>query len=259
MGHERLGALPKTQRWRDVVHRLPVAAESQANTTRLAATTLQNVRDRYSNMAQEEGVLRSFKFLLGVAVAARGNTQRASVSNELGISLPEEPTPVELTKALQRWIIKGDPGSERTVLASKAAADALAIYQQQPAQTQEAMFSDTPWDAWRSAGTGAGFCELSRHFFARLTERYLRYYLDREASASVNSASALDQLRDNLHSSIDEVSKHAFETAKITQSFAAGWFNRHATETVPDEATVRGFLSHALEKIREELRREAQP
>jgi len=26
---------------------------------------------------------------------------------------------------------------------------------------------------------------------------------------------------------MDEVSRHAFETAKITQSFAAGWYHKH--------------------------------
>lgn len=58
---------------------------------------------------------------------------------------------------------------------------------------------------------------------------------------------------------VDDVSRHAFETAKIMQSFAAGWFNKHAKEGLPTNASMRGFLRLALGKLREELRREGQP
>jgi len=60
------------------------------------------------------------------------------------------------------------------------------------------------------------------------------------------------QIRDQ----IDAVSKHAFETARITQSFAAGWYNRHAREGVPTDEEITGFLAIAFGKLREDLRRE---
>ena len=51
--------------------------------------------------------------------------------------------------------------------------------------------------------------------------------------------------------------KFAFETSRITQSFAAGWFNRYARERAPTKAELEGFLSVAFGKMREELMREA--
>lgn len=59
-----------------------------------------------------------------------------------------------------------------------------------------------------------------------------------------------------LSSHIDDVSRHAFETAKITQSFAAVWFNKHLKTGLPDDEAKAAFLSLAFGKIRDELRRE---
>ncbi len=55
---------------------------------------------------------------------------------------------------------------------------------------------------------------------------------------------------------IDVTSRHAFETARITQSFAAGWFNKYANKTLPADEDINNFLRIAFGKLREELWRE---
>jgi hypothetical protein len=45
---------------------------------------------------------------------------------------------------------------------------------------------------------------------------------------------------------------------QITQSFAAGWFNAHARDKLPDNKEVEGFLAIAFGKLRDELRREGE-
>ena len=54
-----------------------------------------------------------------------------------------------------------------------------------------------------------------------------------------------------------QITEHAFEISKIMQSFAAGWFNKHALDTAPSEASVTDFLNISFGKVREELRLEA--
>jgi hypothetical protein len=109
---------------------------------------------------------------------------------------------------------------------------------------------------WGRASNGAGFCELSRLFFAKFTERYLNYFLEREASAALPTIEDRQRFREQLRQHVDQVSQHAFEKAKITQSFAAGWYNRHARRGRPSRLEVERFLSIAFGKIREELLRE---
>jgi len=84
----------------------------------------------------------------------------------------------------------------------------------------------------------------------------LNYFLDREASAVSTSIEQRDLFQNQIRNQIDAVSRHAFETAKIAQSFAAGWYNRHAKDTVPTDDEIGGFLAIAFGKLREDLRRE---
>jgi hypothetical protein len=106
---------------------------------------------------------------------------------------------------------------------------------------------------WRDAGTAAGFCEISRLFFARLTERYLRYFLERAGSEVVWQAESKDAFQQRLSTHLDRVSTLAFETSKITQSFAAGWFNRRLNERKFEKRHAKDFLRVAFAKLREEL------
>jgi hypothetical protein len=45
--------------------------------------------------------------------------------------------------------------------------------------------------------------------------------------------------------------------AKLTQSFAAGWYNKYAVNSLPDNKQVEAFLRMSFGKLREEFRREA--
>ena len=121
------------------------------------------------------------------------------------------------------------------------------------------LFAD-PDDAreiWRRADNGAGFCEVSRLFFSKFTERYLNFFLEREASASTASVSDRDRLATQLREHVDDVSNFAFETSRITQSFAAGCSTTMLATDIPPKEESRGFLSVAFGKMREELRRES--
>jgi hypothetical protein len=144
-------------------------------------------------------------------------------------------------------------------LAKSAVGDAIAAwYTKQRTQQELFVSSQESSTLWNRASTGTGFCELARLFFARFTERYLNYFLERAASDQTRSIGERDGLTSRLSSHIDRVSQHAFETARITQSFAAGWFNRHANTPGFTEADVHGFLAIAFGKLRDELLRESQ-
>ena len=114
-------------------------------------------------------------------------------------------------------------------------------------------FAKEPYEAWRGTATGSGFCRLARLFFAALTERYLNYFLEREASAALPTLHGRDSFKAALHEHLEDVSNHAFETARITESFAAGWFVKHTEAGTPSPEEVRGFLSLAFGKMQEEL------
>jgi hypothetical protein len=84
----------------------------------------------------------------------------------------------------------------------------------------------------------------------------LKYFLEREASASMTSITDRNRFGTQIRSHIENISNHAFETSKITQSFAAGWFNKNVKDSIPSDEKIKGFLIYAFEKMRDELLRE---
>ena len=257
MGHERVGALPHTKRWRDVVAQLAESSGSREDVAAIANATLQNVTAQFRKIHSDDGVVAAFQFLVALTKSASleglGGT---SFSPE--IDLAERPSTLRLIGQLRSWVEAQEGSREYADIATKASADAISLWSAQQSM-QASLFTSSvdSQDIWQRADNGAGFCEVSRLFFSRFTERYLNYFLEREASASIASISERDRLASQLRDHIDGVSKFAFETSRITQSFAAGWFNNHARDKYPSKDESRGFLSVAFGKMREELTREA--
>jgi hypothetical protein len=250
MGHERTGALPKTEPWRRVVQRIAAFDGNEQQTRQIANDTLDNVRDRFAAIQRDPNVQTAFKFLTEIGASAAG-------LRETSIELPENPTPFAVAKALDDELRVHRGSAEYGALAKAAATDAIAYWYAENAN-QPSLFGTAEQNSaiWREAATAEGFCEIARLFFAKFTERYLNYFLEREASAACRTMEQRDLLQKQLRDQIDNISRHAFETAKIAQSFAAGWYNRHAKSKTPTEEEINSFLAYAFGKLREDLRRE---
>jgi hypothetical protein len=260
MGHERVSSLPrKSQKWVELVKKMGSMYSDDISVGAIAAQTLQNLRRQYEGLSRDEAVKTIFNFLVIFSRASRFDDPVRELRDS-GVPFPDEPTLLSIVKVLRDHLPADDATSEYGQLAFAAAADALGQWYKDNATKQLPLFRPTSefLESWNRLGSGSGFCELARLFFGRLTERYLNYFLDRAASASFPSIQQRNRFHQEIRSHVDEVSKHAFETAKITQSFAAGWFNAHAQDHVPGEREVEGFLALAFGKLRDELRREEE-
>lgn len=259
MGHERISLLPKSQKWREIVNEIADFGDQGVDIAGIVRQTTDNIRDRLTAVQRDGALAAAFKFLVSLAVASRGASPKERLQ-QIGIDVGSDPSPLDLAKSLQQWMASHVGSQEYARLAQFAATDAIATWYLDKKEKAAGLFAveEQPFDVWRKSANGAGFCELSRIFFGKFTERYLNYFLEREASAVLPSIERREEFRLSLRQHVDQVSQHAFETAKITQSFAAGWFNKYATNAVPTDNEIRGFLSVALGKIREELRREGE-
>jgi hypothetical protein len=261
MGHERIGVLPANRRWREVVGKIARAADASPAAAAVARQTLVALQGRFRNVERDEGVRAAFAFLVQLSVSARAAAVRQQVTGAQapreGAARLEELSAFQLAKALRDDIARHQGSAEYRELAHAASVDAITQWVTQEAR-QGALFADIEArpSLWLRAGDGGGFSELARRFFSSFTERYLNYFLDRTASATLPTLEARNAFRKALRDHIDTVSRHAFDTAKITQSFAAGWFNRHAPTGNISRREIAGFLHVAFAKIREELLRQ---
>jgi hypothetical protein len=259
MGHERLGFLPRTKRWRTIVDDLARFSHNVVTTEYLAAAVLKRVQTRFVALSDDKGLEAAFNALVVLAYAARSRESVSALTRgDMHFTL--DSSEFQVAQEISRCIERNVDSLEHAAIAKGAAQDAIAQWHQKISIGQEELFgqADQNADIWRQAGSGIGFCEISRLFFAKLTERYLLYFLEREAGAQSQSVEDSVRLRQGIEAHVDKVSRYAFETARITQSFAAGWYNKNTANGLPARRQVRAFLAHAIEKLRDEMRREAQ-
>jgi hypothetical protein len=259
MGHERIGYLPKSKKWRTIVGEVANFTATGETIAQIANQTTKNVIDRYDNIESDKGVLAAFKFLILLSQSARQKNSSEFLA-EQGIQLPRNFNLLGLSKAIREFININSESKEYSAFANHALIETVSQWSQQNKIQQKIQFDsdNNSFDEWRSAADGRGFCELSRMFFSNFTDNYLKYFLEREASAKINNLFDRDTFNKKLDQHLNEISKHAFETAKITQSFSAGWFNNNVKDETPSNEKIRGFISLCFKKLNSEIIRDTE-
>jgi hypothetical protein len=232
------------------------SANSDFDVVQVTQQTIKNVRQRFLNLQNDEGTRAAFNFLVYFAISSKSPPilefiipYRDNVKNL---------TPLTVARALREYVAYSGGAPEYSAIAESAAVDAIVAWYSKNKPEQENLFQsfNTSADVWGKVSKGSGFCELSRLYFSKVLERYLSYFLERESSQALRSVTATRKFRDSVETHIEKISRHAFETSKITQSYSAGWFNKYAIDRVPSEAEIQGFISYAFHKLQDELMRE---
>jgi hypothetical protein len=252
MGHQRLGKLPQSRKWRHVVELISGGAEVGDIAGAVSAADEQSMLDA----ANDPTVGAAFYLLTQIPLAAR-KEHFPSALRQLGMRLGDRLSLVEIVAAL------GD-AVDRQVRAAEARNDWGEMVQMAAAESLSAvagrdlpgLFATTPEDvqsALAGFATEKQFSVLARDFFARLTRHHLDYYLSRELSKHVGINSRFQTIRE--HQKFEEaLDRHCRETARIVKEFSGEWFSKANYEGGIDAAKAGRFVHIAFKKIRSELR-----
>ena len=258
MGHTRIGRLPHRLKWLEVVALLtetPKDAEAISRATVLAAEEhLRRLRD-------DPSLNHCFWLLTRVTWAARSD----AFLNELGwIGVKAQGNEstlgfiASLASHAQTETSKHTESGPVSELASLAMRRALTETVGKQGGT---LFGSSLTDlqlALRGYSTRERFGELAQRFFGDFLGRTLRSYVDREIPNLVGVSTSLRTVSDSAET-VQAIDQHARESAFILRDYAASWYSKHNWESQgeisPDE--TRGFVAYALQKLRRELKREA--
>lgn len=188
MGHERVGSLPKSERWRGIVNSISSYTDAGESIVDIASQTTKNVRHRFQNIENDSGVFAAFKYVLSLTYFSKSPDAFEKL-NKQGIDLPKDFNLYDLAYSIQNYINRNADSKEYSVFAAQSMIDTISEWARQHEKNQFALFDsgDKGLELWTEAANGTGFCELSRLFFAKFTEKYLKYFLEREAAAGIDN------------------------------------------------------------------------
>ncbi len=257
MGHIRLGRLPKSQRWQQVVGLLSANGTVGPDPARVAAATARAARTRLGRL-ESDPVLGYAVWLLARLAAAARRPDFAEAAALLGLDVRADDSVVGVVAQVADRVrdeVERHPGSgpfgdlaalaQRRALLESVGSEGRSLFGG-PAEDLERAF--------RAHATPARFGAVARRFFGDLLARTLRFYVDRELPLLVGPGSGLADL-DRAEAFAADLDRHARQSARVVEQFAADWYSLRDWESGGaigrDEA--QAFVAVALGKLRAEL------
>jgi hypothetical protein len=253
MGHILLGHLPAGKRWDEIVQLLRFGGPS----AELADATAHAAEKELEGAKGDPALVQAVWLLTQLPLAAR-SSQFAARLVELGLEGGTERSLLDLISSFSRAIDRHvessiAPRTDLGELARQAATEALASVIGSRLPT---LFETTAYDVkleLARLGSKAGFALLAREFFARLTQKFLEYYVSRELPQHVGPGKFVPTIESQIEFR-RALETHCWEASFIVEQFAGGWFSKanYLGRLTPN--ATQNFVDYALKKVRDELR-----
>jgi hypothetical protein len=257
MGHIRIGFLPRTKQWNNIIEQLSKFDGSFDDIQNISYATLNSIRNLYDELHLDESIQKSINFLAIIVNSAKQDNQIEYLKNH-GYAIDNNMSLFSIIESVKNLINTENGSLEINKMAKDAIMHSIASYYNSHTQTQLSLLGDKNKSPIQNLNGGSSFCEMARSFFAEFTSRQIKYYLERSAADAINDYNKLSIFTNGINSNLNTIADHAFDISNIMQSFAAGWFNKHAITSSPNQEQITNFLRISFNKMREELRREVE-
>ncbi len=254
MGHIRLGVLPKSRKWQQVVGLLRFGADINAVASAAALAAEKDL----ANASKDPLFHFVAKLLVELPLAAR-SPGFSDYLSQLGLSDNILTSPAAfaagISNAIDDYAFATGQRSDLGEMAQMAFVENIT---RQLNRSLPGLFQPEPGEVRREIGKLSGgkeFAAFTRSFFASLTYKSLDYYLSRELANHTGDGERFET--DKQRSAFEHaLSSHAFEASRIVEEYAGGWYGKNVWQNsnLTDE-TIQGFSSFAFKKIRKELGR----
>jgi hypothetical protein len=262
MGHTRLGTIPKTQQWKDIVGQFAGTAvagamTSPANVASIAAKTLDATEEGLNRATEDPGVRYTFFLMTQVALASR-TPEWENTLRKHGVHIAPDSTVFDLTAQLQdaidRYVSRTRSGAtDLSEIAQKSAGEAIASLTASRAGNLFGSETDVR-DAVRPLSTKRGFGELGQRFFGAFVARFLNFYLSRVTAATLGSPGLRDLV--DVTEFNRSLRMHCNQSARIVRDFCGQWYSKTEYQKGISLENTSGFLAVAFEKLRSELKQQ---
>lgn len=219
MGHSRLGRLPTSRKWKEVVALLGGGGLSaQALAEAVANAAIQDLE----RAANDKTLVAVYQMLANIPQAAKEIDFQAALK-KIGIDVPQNPTIYDVAQGMATAVdavaVKNGLRTDLGTLAKHAGISTLI---EMTAEPSTMLWGSTPADMQSGVASFADttrFGDLSQRFHANLSHGILKYHLDREMPRHVSPTGPFHGISD-LRTFDAGLKKHCTEASMIMRPFA---------------------------------------
>lgn len=259
MGHVRLGTLPRSRAWKEVVGLITAGAD----VSQIANATIRAADKAFSFVLNDEGYTEAVWLMTQLAIAAKKDNFSEHLQS-VGINLPHDTSlpdvAAAVTEALDRKLeSNGGRSSDLAEISQRALVGALVEH---ISPKLPSLFTPGPDDvrgALGALGKKREFGELSQTFFSKLTNESMNYFLSKTLATHLGEGQRFATMNE-MNQFEKALETHCREASLIVKQFSADWFSKHRYEEGDDisRESSNGFASYALKKMKDELKEGAR-
>ena len=253
MGHVRLGVLPRTRAWKEVVGQIAAGAD----VSQIANATITAAEKAFSFVMNDVGYTEAVWLMTQMAIAAK----KPDIHQHLaaaGIHLPGDPSLIDVTTAITEALdrrVDSNGRSDLGSLANRAIVGAVNDVLSPKLRSLFSSDSDTMRAALADLGKPKEFGEFSRRFFARLANEVLQYFLSKVVNTQLGDGMRFATMNQSAQFNA-ALETHTREASIIVEQFSNEWFSKNRFQEGGDisRKTSDKFAGFALKKMKDELK-----
>ena len=258
MGHTRLGSIPKSKKWNEVVDIFVSELENiqfkEDKLNKISTSTIRAAQNGLDEVMNDEGLQYSF-YLLSQLILKSKSINWYSDLSQLGLNINEKSSAldlqIELHSAIDDYCEANNIHSDIREIAQKSVGITLSDL---VLENSESIFGDNAVDvkvAMKKYSTVKGFSEVGQKFFGSFLTQYLNFYLSR-ISASVLGHGVISNVND-ISSFNKSFENHCYQSAKIIKQFTGEWISKTEYEQGINQENISRFIAVSIKKIQSEL------
>jgi len=257
MGHIRLGNLPRTRKWQQVV----ALIEGGAGTAQIANATITAAEQGFNLAAEDKGLVETIWLLTQLPLAAKSEDFGQALQS-VGLDVSASPGLMEVlgafSDAIDKKLTNNGGRTDLGEMAQMAATETMTQIIGSRTQSLFGTTSDDVKNAFSKLATNKQFSIFARDFFARLTNKCLDYFVSKAVSHHVGEGKRFRTLSQQGEFT-KALGTHSREASKIIEEFSGGWFSKTNWEKKSISRKDAASFTHvAMKKIVAELKEGAQ-
>jgi hypothetical protein len=252
MGHIRLGRLPKTLKWKQVIGLL---ADGRASVKEIAESTAAAAANAFNNFNSDNGLSYCYWLLTQITWHAKSEDFYETLES-LGLDICDETSALGfISKVSSHADAEIKDLGETTIFTEIAQLSMREILTEIIVECSRTLFGTTPEDiriACASLATKKQFGLLSRQFFSNFLNRTLQFFISKEISNHVGVGKSFEDIEavEDFEIALDAF---CYQSSKIVEDFAGGWYSKRNWEGDISLEDSKKFVHVAVEKLRSEL------